>query len=108
MPWRFRRSVKILPGVRLNIGKSGSSVTAGGRGLKTTVGHGNVRRTVGIPGTGLSYTNTTSSTQKRRKSSSCCPLALLLLPFFAVQEVFNLLISPLQKVIYAPTEFKEE
>lgn len=67
MPWRFRRSAKILPGVRLNIGKSGSSVTVGGRGLKTTVGHGKVRQTVGIPGTGVSYTDTSSSTKKQKK-----------------------------------------
>jgi len=84
MPWRFRRSAKILPGVRWNIGKRGSSLTIGRRGLKTTVGHGKVRQTVGIPGTGLSHTTTTSFTQKRRKSSRCCPLALLLLPFFAM------------------------
>ena len=100
MPWRFRRSVKILPGVRWNIGKRGSSLTIGRRGLKTTVGHGKVRQTVGIPGTGLSHTTTTSFTQKRRKSSCCCPLALLLLPFFAVQGVFNLLISQLRRTNY--------
>jgi hypothetical protein len=97
MPWRFRRSVKILPGVRWNIGKKGSSVTIGGRGLKTTVGHGKVRQTVGIPGTGLSHTSTTSTTKKRSKSA-CCPLALLLLPFFAIQGIFNWLISALRKM----------
>jgi hypothetical protein len=37
MGWRFRRSVKIAPGVRLNVGKRGSSVS------------------VGVPGTGASY-----------------------------------------------------
>lgn len=95
MPWRFRRSVKILPGVRWNIGKKGSSVTIGGRGLKTTMGHGKVRQTVGIPGTGLSYTSTSSS--KKRSKSACCPLALLLLPFFAIQGIFKWLILPFRK-----------
>ncbi|MBI4762795.1 MAG: DUF4236 domain-containing protein [Chloroflexota bacterium] len=95
MPWRFRRSVKILPGVRWNIGKKGSSVTIGGRGLKTTMGHGKVRQTVGIPGTGLSYTSTSSS--KKRSKSACCPLALLLLLFFAIQGIFKWLISPFRK-----------
>jgi hypothetical protein len=54
MPWRFRRSVKILPGVHWNIGKKGSSWTFGNRGYKTTIGGNKVRRTWSLPGTGLS------------------------------------------------------
>jgi len=107
MPWRFRRSVKILPGVRWNIGKKGSSVTIGGRGAKTTFGHGKVRQTIGIPGTGLSHTSTTSSSKKRSKSA-CCPLAILLLPFFAIQGIFKWLISSLQKMNSNQPEIKEE
>lgn len=103
MPWRFRRSVKILPGVRWNIGKKGSSVTIGGRGIKVTVGHGKVRQTVGIPGTGLTYTSTTSTSKKQSKSA-CCPLALLLIPFFTVQGVFNWLISASQKIYNSKPE----
>jgi hypothetical protein len=45
----------------------------------------------------LSYTSTTSSSKKRSKSA-CCSLALLLLPFFAIQGLFNWLISSLRKV----------
>ena len=57
MGWRFRRSVKILPGVRLNVSKRGAGVSVGPRGAKLSVNtRGQVRRTVGIPGTGLSYT----------------------------------------------------
>jgi hypothetical protein len=56
MGFRFRRSVKIIPGVRLNFSKSGVSTTVGPRGAKVTFGHGRVRETVGIPGTGISYT----------------------------------------------------
>lgn len=86
MPWRFRRSIKILPGVRWNISKRGSSITIGGRGLKTTLGRGGVRHTMGIPGTGLSFT---TSSSKRRAKSSGCALALLLLPLFAVQGILR-------------------
>jgi hypothetical protein len=57
MGFRFRRSIRILPGLRLNIGKRGVSVSAGVRGAHVTVGHGQVRETVGLPGTGLSYTH---------------------------------------------------
>jgi hypothetical protein len=65
MGWRFRRSVKILPGVRLNFGKNGfTSTTIGGRGFKTNVSSRGVKHTIGIPGTGISYqTPTYRSTQ---------------------------------------------
>src|SRR5690348_15158242 len=56
--FRFRRSIKILPGVRWNIGKTGSSVSMGGRGFTHTIGPKGSRTTVGIPGTGISYTQT--------------------------------------------------
>ena len=53
--FRFRRSVKIAPGVRLNFSKSGVSTSIGTRGAHVTLGHGKVRETVGIPGTDVSY-----------------------------------------------------
>jgi hypothetical protein len=57
MSWRFRRSVKILPGVRLNVSTRGLGVSAGPRGAKVSVNtQGEVRRTVGVPGTGLYHT----------------------------------------------------
>src|SRR6266540_1506795 len=59
--FRFRRSIKILPGVRWNFGKKSTSVSFGPRGLKYTIGTQGSRTTVGIPGTGLSYTQVHSS-----------------------------------------------
>ncbi|MBJ7609017.1 MAG: DUF4236 domain-containing protein [Candidatus Dormibacteraeota bacterium] len=53
---RFRRTLRIAPGVRLNLSKSGVSTSFGPRGFHYTVGHGRRRTTVGLPGTGLSYT----------------------------------------------------
>ncbi len=64
MPFRFRRSISIAPGVRLNIGKRGVSTSLGGHGAHVAVGHGQTRTTVGVPGSGLSYTTTTT----RRRS----------------------------------------
>ena len=56
MGWRFRKSVKILPGVRLNFGKGGfTSTTIGGRWLKTNVSGRGVKHTLSAPGTGVSY-----------------------------------------------------
>jgi Protein of unknown function (DUF4236) len=54
---RFRRSIRIFPGLRINVGKRGASVSVGGRGAHVTVGRTGTRTTVGLPGTGLSYTH---------------------------------------------------
>jgi hypothetical protein len=56
MGFRFRRSFKVAPGFRLNFSKSGVSTSVGRRGLWFTMGPRGTRTTVGIPGTGLSYT----------------------------------------------------
>jgi hypothetical protein len=58
MAWRFYRRKKILPGVTINISKSGPSVSVGRRRARFTVGPRGTRKSVGIPGTGLSYTTT--------------------------------------------------
>jgi Protein of unknown function (DUF4236) len=50
--FRFRRSFKIAPGVRINLSKSGVSTSVGVRGAHVTLGHGKTRETVGIPGRG--------------------------------------------------------
>ncbi|GAC1621140.1 MAG: hypothetical protein NVS9B10_03580 [Nevskia sp.] len=57
MGFRFRRRIKILPGVYLNIGKRGVSASVGVNGAHVTVGEDGTRTTVGAPGTGLSYTH---------------------------------------------------
>lgn len=59
MGLRFRKSVKILPGVRLNFGKQSASVSVGVPGFRKTFNtKGQVTTTVGIPGTGLYYVDT--------------------------------------------------
>ena len=57
MGFRFRRSIKILPGIRLNFSKKGfSSVSIGRRGATININRkGEKRATFGIPGTGLSW-----------------------------------------------------
>jgi hypothetical protein len=54
--FRFRRRIRILPGVTLNLGKRGVSTSIGVRGAHVTVGPTGTRTTVGLPGTGLTYT----------------------------------------------------
>lgn len=53
--FRFRRRKQLVPGVSVNLSKSGFSLSLGQKGARHTVGHGKSRTTVGIPGTGLSY-----------------------------------------------------
>lgn len=55
MGFRFRKSIRLLPGVRLNLSKTGFSTSIGGNGAIINVGKRGVRGTAGIPGTGLSY-----------------------------------------------------
>ena len=55
MGFRFRRSIKIAPGLRVNIGKSGASISAGVRGASINAGAQGLHTNVGIPGTGISY-----------------------------------------------------
>ena len=53
---RFRRSVKIAPGLRLNFNKNSMGLTMGPRGAHYTVNtSGRVTTSVGLPGTGLWY-----------------------------------------------------
>ena len=59
MGFRFRKSIKIAPGVRVNLNKKSTSVTFGGKGFHHTVSSaGRKTTTAGIPGTGISYTTT--------------------------------------------------
>ena len=55
MGFRFRRSIRIAPGIHLNIGKSGLSTSIGGKGATINIGERGTRGTVGLPGTGISY-----------------------------------------------------
>lgn len=62
MGLRFRKSVKIAPGLKLNLNKNSVSLTAGTKGTHYTVNSkGKRTASVGIPGTGLYYTQSSSN-----------------------------------------------
>lgn len=66
MAWRSRRSIKIAPGIRINLNKKSTSVRIGVRGLGHTISFTGKRTTsVGIPGAGFSYSETISAKQRR-------------------------------------------
>lgn len=65
MGLRFRKSIKILPGVKLNLGTKSASLSFGTKGLRRTVSTtGRKTTTVSLPGTGLSYVKTSSKKKK--------------------------------------------
>ena len=68
MAIHFRKSIKILPGVKLNLSKTGISVSAGVRGARITVGKRGTHATVGLPGTGLSVTKKIGGKSKAKAS----------------------------------------
>lgn len=55
MGWRFKKSIKIFPGVSVNFSSEGASISIGSKGIKLNIGPNNARVTAGIPGTGISY-----------------------------------------------------
>src|SRR4051812_49002943 len=82
MGFRFRKTFKIAPGVRLNLSKKGTSWTLGGRGAAVNVGgRSGPKATVGVPGTGISFTQSLSSSAgaqepDRRSSTRFATLVL--------------------------------
>ena len=68
MGLNFRKSFKIAPGIRVNLGKKGvSSVSIGGKVARVNVGKKGTRSTIGIPKTGLSYTTQLNSNTRKNK-----------------------------------------
>lgn len=69
MGFRFRKSVKLFPGVRINFSNRGVSSTIGKRGASINVSKRGVRGTVGIPGSGLSYSEMIVRNGKKPRNS---------------------------------------
>lgn len=74
---RFHRSVRLLPGVRINFSKSGASLSLGGKGLTYNIGSKRNRATVGIPGSGLSYSKTMGNGKARTLTTAIIVIAVL-------------------------------
>ena len=56
MGWRFRKSINLGLGFRINLSKSGIGYSWGFPGYRTTkLANGGTRQTYSLPGTGISY-----------------------------------------------------
>lgn len=68
MGFRFRKSKKLLPGVRLNFSKKGVGVRFGGKHGGVSFGPSGTRVSASIPGTGISYSSKIGG-KKRKKTA---------------------------------------
>lgn len=64
MGLRVHRSIKILPGVKINLGLRGPSLSVGEPGATVNLGRHGARSTLGVPGTGVSWTSKLGSAGK--------------------------------------------
>ena len=56
MGLRFQRRIRVLPGVHLNLSRSGVGVSVGGRGAHVGItARGQRYTSIGLPGTGVSW-----------------------------------------------------
>jgi hypothetical protein len=76
MGFRFRRIFRLAPGVRLNVAKTGPSLSFGRRGLSLNISRRGIKRTVGLPGSGLSYTSISSLHAAPTTAQTTAPQAL--------------------------------
>lgn len=67
---RFRKRVKVLPGVTLNFSKSGISTTIGTKGASVNIGKNGVYGNAGIPGTGIYMREKIAGSKKSRAKKS--------------------------------------
>lgn len=88
MSFRFRKRIRILPGLWLNVSKSGVSTSIGGKGVTVNVGEHGTSTTVGVPGTGLSYSHRETFDRKSdgppRSSSQAVRLMAIILWVFLI------------------------
>lgn len=67
----FRKSIKIAPGVHLNLSKRGTGVSFGVKGAHISYSPtGRVTKTVGIPGTGIYFRDVESPHSKSASNAS--------------------------------------
>jgi len=57
MGLRFRKNFALNKLVKLNLSKSGVSLSVGQKGFTANIGRNGLRGTIGAPGTGLSYSS---------------------------------------------------
>ena len=88
MSLRFRKTLRLAPGLRINLARKGASISVGGKGLTYNIGKNGTRSTAGLPGSGLSW-----STYKRHSGGWSgivwtLIIAILIFAFYMVRSGF--------------------
>ena len=99
MGFRFRRSVKLIPGVRLNFSARGASISLGAPGATLNFSGRGSRATFGIPGTGFSWSqslNSGSATPSRSSIDSSRSTT----PINTLDELESTLNNPNSSIVY--------
>jgi Protein of unknown function (DUF4236) len=86
MGFLFRKRIRILPGVWLNLSKRGVSTSIGGKGITINIKDNKTRTTASLPGTGLSY-RTTSTSKPSTRSGISAWVWVLIVVFVVVMFV---------------------
>lgn len=97
MSIRFRKSINLGGGLRLNLNKKSAGLSFGGKGARFSVNSdGRKTTSVGIPGTGIYWTKSCEG------KSSLTPLNIitlvLLFPFIILYWIFQLIALPFKKL----------
>ncbi|EJS45037.1 hypothetical protein ICE_05827 [Bacillus cereus BAG1X1-2] len=69
MGFKFRKSIKVAPGVKVNLSRKGVGVSAGVKGARVSTGPSGTRITTSIPGSGLSYEHRVGSKKGNNNTS---------------------------------------
>jgi len=71
MGFRYRKSINLGGGFRINLSKSGVGYSIGGKGYRVTrTAKGTTRRTYSIPGTGISYVDETGRRKRQNEENN--------------------------------------
>ena len=89
MNFRFRRSIRLLPDFRLNLSKSGTSMSVGGRGATMNYGPRGKRMRVGLPGTGLSYSRRFARGGGNRRGGSLFGLIVIVGVIYVIVKLLH-------------------
>ena len=105
MGFRFRRSVKLLPGLRLNLSKGGVSLSAGVPGAHLNFSPRGARTTFGVPGSGFSWSTNLKPGQTPPRHLSP-PNSDSIRPIHPTAELEETLRTPGHKVVYTRSRRK--
>lgn len=97
---RFRKSINLGGGARINVGKSGIGYSVGKRGIRASAGPSGRRVSVSVPGTGVSYEKRAGRPKKNGKGgclSIFATAAGVLLCVFFLSAIISALFDMMSK-----------